>query len=282
MPLKPFLTALILGPFLMLPPLTLWGQNPEATPSPTEILYAEAINLMNQADLDGALQKINELLAKDPDNAPALNIQGAVNVRKKNFDGAEASFARILQKDPSNAIATFNSAEVSFLRKDYGKSRDTFRKFLQLPGNENNALGRYKVFLCELLGADPGSARKTVENLQPTISNPFYYFAQAAVEFKEGRESKGRELIQSAFSIYPGGMNAAFADSMVELGWVKKEEIASIGAIDASALNSMSQEFQPEKAAPAPDPLSLESLLPNLTPGKKKEDSKTGTQPAQP
>lgn len=254
---------------------------PTTTPSPTpptpvaspesQRLYAEAIGLMNQTDMDGSLKKLDELLALEPNNLAALNLRGAVMVRKLNYEGAEASFSRILAIDPKNGIGLFNLAEVAFLRKDYAKAKGYFSQFMQVGGNEQNALGRYKIFLCDLLGYDTAPAMATLKSLEPTISNPFYYFAHAAVEFKQNRPDKGREYIKSAFSIFPGGMNAAFADSMVGLGWIKQEEVASIGSIDASALNSLSTEFQPDKSsAPSPS-LGFESLLPDFAGGDKKK-----------
>jgi len=252
-----------------------------ASPSPeNQQLYSSALNLMSQGDMDGSLKKIDELLAKDPDNTPALNLRGAVLVRKKNFDGAEKAFARLLEKDPKNAIAMFNMAEVHFLRGDYAKARVYFVRFTEQPGNEQNPLSRYKIFLCDLLGLDPTAAVKTMESLEPTISNPFYYFARAAVEFKQHHSEKGRELVKSAFEIYPVSTNAAFADSLVALGWLKQEEVATVGAIDAASLNSLSKEFHPEKPATSAPTIGFENILPDFaTEGGKKKDTPAQRKP---
>jgi tetratricopeptide (TPR) repeat protein len=260
----------------LLTPFTASAQSTPAPSAESQRLYGEAIGLMNQGNMDASLKKVDELLVKEPDNMAGLNLRGAVLVRKKDYEGAEASFGRILAIDSQNSVAHFNLAEVSFLRKDYAKAKVHFSHFMGVKGNEQNALGRYKIFLCDLLGTDPSPAMTLLETLEPTISNPFYYFAHAAAEFKQQRPEKGREFIKSAFGIYPGGMNAAFADSLVELGWVNQEEVASIGAIDASALNSLSTEFQPDKDAGPPTSLGFENVLPDFSTGgnKKKESPK--------
>jgi tetratricopeptide (TPR) repeat protein len=261
--------------FFLLTPFPASAETPPAPSIESQRLYSEAIGLMNEGNMDSSLKKVDEMLAKEPDNLAGLNLRGAVLVRKKDYEAAEASFARILAIDSKNSVAHFNLAEVSFLRKDYAKAKGHFTHFMEVKGNEQNALGRYKIFLCDLLGSDPSPAMKLLETLEPTISNPLYYFAHAAAEFKQQRPEKGREFIQSAFGIYPGGMNAAFADSMVELGWIKQEEVASVGAIDASALNSLSTEFQPAKDAGPPTSLGFENVLPDFSTGGGKKDEKT-------
>lgn len=270
---KPGCLALFLFAFLLCPSPGR-AQTPE-NPSPeSQQLYASALNLMSQGDMEGSLKKIDALLAKEPNNVPALNLRGAVLVRNKNFDEAEKAFSRILEKDPKNTIAMFNLAEVSFLRKDYAKARGNFVRFTEQPGNEQNPLSRYKVFLCDLLEVDPPAAVKTMESLEPTISNPFYYFARAAVEFKQHHNDKGREYVKSAFEIYPVSTNAAFADSLVALGWLKQEEVATVGAIDAASLNSLSKEFHPEKPATSAPSIGFENILPDFaTGGGKKKDT---------
>jgi tetratricopeptide (TPR) repeat protein len=235
-----------------------------------QAVYAEALQLMNQGKIDDALAKLASGPAAEGDHSAVLNLKGALHVRKKDYPTAAAAFGKILEKSPNNAVARFNLGEVHFLQKNYPKAKEFFGQFLKEPGNSQNALARYKIFLCDLLGADPAAATQTLKGLEPTISHPFYYYANAASAFKAGRESAAREYIQSAFGIYPGGLNAAFADSLVELGWLKQEEIAQIGAIDSAALQSLSSEFRPEAAAPgagapaAPDALGFENVLPDF------------------
>jgi tetratricopeptide (TPR) repeat protein len=241
-----------------------------AEPPPSAVvqqIYGEAIALMNENKLDDALAKLDTIPTTEAAHTATLNLRGALHVRKKNYPAAQAAFAQILEKDPKNSIGLFNAAEVHFLKKEYPKAREFFTAFLQQPGNSQNALGRYKIFLSELLGADKTAALKTLASLEPTISHPFYYFAHAADEFQRGQDDKAREYIQSAFSIYPGGLNAAFADSFVELGWLKPEEIAQIGTIDSTALQSLSTEFKPTTgaaAASAPATAGFENLLPDF------------------
>jgi tetratricopeptide (TPR) repeat protein len=237
-----------------------------------QAVYAEALQLMNQGKIDEALAKLSSGPASDAEHSAVLNLKGALQVRKKNYSEAAALFAKILEKSPNNAVACFNLGEVHFVQKNYPKAKELFGRFLKEPGNSQNALGRYKIFLCDLLGVDPAAAAQTLKELEPTITHPFYYYANAASEFKAGRENQAREYIQSALEIYPVGLNAAFADSLVVLSWIKPEEIAQVSMIDSAALQSLSSEFRAEAAlsgADAPPPPDFENVLPDFAREKK-------------
>lgn len=259
------------------PPVSASASSEEA-----EKIYRKAFQLMNENKMDEALAALDSLPASEAGKVPALNLRGALLVRKKDLAGAEKAFSKILELDPKSTVAKFNLGEVYFLRKDYAKARPWFQQFLAEPGNSQNALARYKIYLCELLGADPTAARKTLDSLEPTISHPFYYFAHAAMAFHEGRPEEAREYVQSAFSIYAGGLNAAFADSMIELGWLNKTEVAQVGAIDEASLRSLSSEFRPGPAQPPArsGPASFEQVLPDfMREEEKKPDAKPDSQP---
>jgi tetratricopeptide (TPR) repeat protein len=232
-----------------------------------QAVYNETLQLMSQGKFDEALAKLASGPASDAEHSVVLNLKGALQVRKKNYSEAAAQFAKVLEKSPNNAVACFNLGEVHFLQKDYAKAKELFGRFLKEPGNSQNALARYKIFLCDLLGVDPAAAAQTLKELEPTITHPFYYYAHAATEFKAGRENEAREYIQSAFEIYPVGLNATFADSLIELGWLRREEIAQVNMIDLGALQSLSEEFRAEavlSGADAPPPPDFESMLPDF------------------
>lgn len=266
-----FLSLLIL---LATTPLTAQEAAPEsqppavAPPSPEgQRIYSETLQLINQNQLEKALAKLASIPESDATHPEVLNLKGALLVRKKDYAAAAATFGKILENNPNNALAHFNLGEVHYLQKDYVKAKSLFNRFLQYPGNSQNALARYKVFLCDLLGVDPSAAALTLSELEPTISHPFFYFAHAAQEFKNGQPEKAREYIQSALNIYPRGLNTAFADSMVELGWLKPEEVGQITEMDAATLQSLSNEFRPKQTTPDTSSSSspgFENILPDF------------------
>lgn len=228
--------------------------------------YRKAIELFNEAKYEETLSLLEQAVALEPQQTSAYNLIGAALVKLKRFDEAGAVFRKILSVQPDNAIAMFNFGESLFLAKKYPEAKQQFQAYLNTEGNKTNALARFKIILCDLLGGNEAEARQNVAKLRPTISHPLEYYGRAAVMFHDGNEEEAREYLQSAFQIYPGGMNLVFADSLVELGWLKRDEVAQIGAVNAAALQSLSSEFQPdtgnEDTGGTLD--SFESLLPSL------------------
>jgi tetratricopeptide (TPR) repeat protein len=237
--------------------------------------WKEAVEAFNRNDFTTALSKLDEVDKAEPVVSQTLNLRGAVLVRMKKLEEAAVAFQKLADLDTKDPIAVFNLGEVYFLQAKYAESKKQFQKFLATPENTNNALGRYKVFLCDLMLENNSEVQKTVDSLRPTISNPFYYFANAAVAYKKGDKDAGRGFVQSAFGIYAPGLSSAFADSFIALNWLTEEEVGQVGAVDANALKSLSQEFNPN-APQETKSLSgtLDAMLPGLDGNKDKDKKK--------
>ena len=249
-----------------------FAQDDNTPPVAYQEKYRAAVEAFNEEKFAKTLELLNEADSLAPGLPSTLNLKGAAHVKLRDFKAAAVDFRKILEKKPDNAVALFNYGEVLFLSENYAQAKEAFSKYLQTEGNKTNALGRYKVILCDLLMGNIKEVKTTIAELRPTISHPLEYYARAAVEFSQDNEQEAREYLQSAFNIYPGGMNLAFADSFVELGWIKREEVAQIGAVNAAALQSLSREFQPE-AGGEDDSFKdkFQSLLPSL--GEESEET---------
>ncbi len=234
--------------------------------------YAAAVEAFNRNDFEASLARLDEAEKAQPGVSQTLNLRGALFVRMKKLPEAEAVFKKMTETDAKDSIPLFNLGEVYFLQKNYAEGKKMFQKFLAMPDNSQNALGLYKVFLCDVMLGNGTEVGKSIDSLRPTVSNPFYYFANAAVAFKKGNTEEGRGFVKSAFGIYAGGLNAAFADSFIELGWVTQEEVGQIGAVDAAQLKSLSQDPSQQAGQEGQSfGNTLESMLPGLD-GKSDKD----------
>lgn len=249
------------------------AQTTDPPPPAYQETYRSAVEAFNNQEYEKTLELLDQADAISPGLSATMNLQGAAHVKLRDFQKAASAFRGILQNEPQNPVALFNYGEVLFLSENYPQAKEAFSKYLGTEGNEKNALGRFKVMLCELLMGNVQQVKAEIQELRPTISHPLEYYARAAVEFSQDNEEEARKYLQSAFNIYPGGMNLAFADSFVELGWIKREEVAQIGAVNAAALQSLSQEFQPD-AAENEDNFSekFQSLLPSLGDSASEEE----------
>lgn len=272
MPKLPFYLLLVA---VLLPLSFLQAQAPQPLP-PKEYQdsYQKAVDLMGQEKFEEALAEINKADQIKPDYPATFNLKGAILVRLKKLPEAEATFRKGLEIEPNNPLIVFNIGECAFLQKNYAAAKIHFERFMQSEENKGNALGRYKVFLCDLMLDDKKAVNQLLETAEPSVHNPLYYFIHAAAEFKAGREAEAKGYLQSAFGIYSGGVNATFADSLIELGWVKKEDISVVNNISATTLQSMSENPGPGQGnANTP---SFDDALPSLIPGndKKEKDKK--------
>jgi tetratricopeptide (TPR) repeat protein len=235
--------------------------------------YEKAIQLFNQNDFDGTLKQLDEADKLQAGVVATQNLRGAVYVRQKKYDEAQKIFADLYQKDPQNVMALFNLGETYFLQKNYSEATKHFQAFTE-KSKTQNSLGVYKVFLCNLQTGNEATAKKTLDETQATISDPLYYYLNAAYLFKQGKLEDARGYLASAFQIYPGQANAAFIDSLIELGYVKPDDIKASGGNTAPVVQGGGHAPAP---VPAPAPTSttpdisgLENLLPNLDSDKKK------------
>jgi tetratricopeptide (TPR) repeat protein len=236
--------------------------------------YAEAIGAFNRNEFEACLAKLEEADKAQPGLRDTNNLRGAVFYRLKRLDEAAVIFKQLLETDPKDPISSFNLGEVYLLQKNFAESKKMYLKYLEAPDNKENALGRYKVFLCDVMLENKSEVQKTLNSLRPTISNPFYYFANAAVLYKTGDTEKGRGYVQSAYSIYPQGLSTLFAESFVGLGWLTQEEVGQIGVVDANALKSLSEGAAPNRPEGPQSFLdTLDAMIPTLD-GRSKDQEK--------
>ncbi|MDD5260586.1 MAG: tetratricopeptide repeat protein [Methylacidiphilales bacterium] len=243
--------------------------------------YQEAYGLAMQAlakgQYDEALKDLDDAEKAQPGLMNTQNLRGAALVRLKKLDEAKKVFQAICDRNPEDESAIFNLAEISFLGGEYPGSKKLFQSYLARKGQNQNALALYKIFLCDLMTNNQPEVKQTLSSLVPAVNNPFYYFAFAADAFKKGADGAARDYLKSASQIYPAALNASFADSLVSIGYLKPEDIGSVGLIDQSYLQSLKQpgkvirnEGDPQQV----DVSGLDSLLPKSGYDKKDEPAK--------
>jgi Flp pilus assembly protein TadD len=215
---------------------TLWGQaNPPAAASAPaadpvlsnpeyQRLYNDAAVALQKKDYAAALGKLDELDKAFPNAINAVNLRGAVYTEQRDFAKAGEAFAKAADLDKKAFPPRFNIGEVLFLQKKYAEARAKFEA-LQAEDSKND-LVRYKVFLCYLAAGEKEKAEKVLGEFNFAGDLPAYYFAHAAWEFAKPtpnlEEAKG--WLESAGNIYSQQANLLFVDSLVELGYLKREE----------------------------------------------------------
>ncbi len=239
--------------------------------------YTDSMVAFNKNDFVAAVSFLDEAEKIQPRTPMGLNLRGAIFIRLQKLEEAEVIFRELILLNPQDPIPVFNLGETFFMQKKYAEAKKQFQQFLGMGRNSDNALGLFKLFLTDLLLGNKAETQKVIDNLRPSPQSPFYYFANAAVSFKQGNEQDGRSWVDSARAIYIAGMNAAFADSFVVLGWFTREEIGDIGLVSETNFKSLSNPINQNDGkdlGPGAGISALQSLIPDLTSSKDKNKEK--------
>ncbi|MDR1304923.1 MAG: hypothetical protein LBK76_06830 [Verrucomicrobiales bacterium] len=240
--------------------------------------YERAVQAFNKNDFDETLRQLDLADRFQPAVTTAQNLRGAVYVRQKQYAAAQQVFAELCRRDAGNVMAVFNLGETYFLQKNYSAAARYFQDFVARSKTQQS-LGVYKVFLCDLMTGREDAVRKILDDTKASPADPLYYYLNAAYRFKQGQPNEARGYLTSAFQIYPGQLNAAFVDSLIELGFVNASDLktaqgapAPVRSDEPGTLPVIATPAPP--AATVPDISGLEQLLPSLErPAKGREQN---------
>lgn len=185
-------------------------------------LYNDAAQAMQAKEYAKALSKLDELDKSFPGLANVSNLRGAIYTEQRDFVKASDAFAKAYELDRKAFAPRFNLGEVLFLQKKYPEARVKFEALLL--EDPKNDLARYKIFLCYLANGEKVDAEKVLNQFSFAGDLPAYYFAHAAWEFANSNFGEAQGWLQSASGIYSQQANLLFVDSLVELGYLKREE----------------------------------------------------------
>jgi len=82
-------------------------------------LFGMALCAFHEGNPVECLDKLNQLLERDPDHAAAFNLSGMVATNSGDLDGAEKLFITAIQKNPEMIEAQRNYGEVLIAKEDY-------------------------------------------------------------------------------------------------------------------------------------------------------------------
>jgi putative PEP-CTERM system TPR-repeat lipoprotein len=147
-------------------------------------------NYLRQRQPDKALEALQALEKKQPDNPLTHNLRGLALVLKLDYAGARASFERTVQLRPNDMAAIANLAQLDLREKKFGAARKRYEAVLKKePGNEQALLGLS--VLLRVTGANPQEIEKLLKH--SVASNPASPSARASLinYYLRGRDYKG-------------------------------------------------------------------------------------------
>ena len=200
-------------------------------------LLGQSMSSFHARDFKGALatlQKADEILPATP---WSLNIRGAVAIEQRNWDEGIRSCVEALRIDPGFYPAKFNLCEIPFYQGKYAEARTLWEKLLiQQPNDE---LLMYRIFLTYLLQGDTVNTDAWLKKLPFPSETPAYQYAHAAFYYRmedlarknNNKEesakaaAKAAEWKKTAEFVWPEQKRANFVDVLMQIGWIKREEL---------------------------------------------------------
>ena len=189
--------------------------------------FVKAEQAYRQQDYEGALQLLDQVDAKAPNQAVSYNLRGEILLAQGKAKEAEAALGNALAADPQFADARYNLARIPFKQRDYEAARKQLEAILGATSGgrqqrPREQLIRYQIFLTLLLEGRDGPAQKAMDEFKMMDDSPTLYYAQAAWAFQHGNEKQGNVWIANAGNLFPENLNRAFAAPFADLGWLGK------------------------------------------------------------
>jgi tetratricopeptide (TPR) repeat protein len=206
--------------------ITSAAERAERLKTEAKVNFEKAERAFEQRDIDAAVKFLDLAEAAVPNDAASDNLRGEILMDQGRFDEAEVVLRRAFTANPKFREAQYNLAQIPFKRGEYAKSRDRFEAlFAETPGDDLNQaaqLIKFKIFLTFLLENRESEARQLMDQFTFTGDSPALYYAQSAWEFEHGNADRGSDWIASAQKIYSPALNLVFADSLYDVGWLKR------------------------------------------------------------
>jgi|GEM_PF-1290877 len=197
-------------------------------PSDYRNLIAQCMERFQARDFAGAIVAADKADALQPPSVWTLNTRAAVAIERRKFEEGETLCQAALKQDPEFFPALFNLCEIPFLQGKYSTARTMWQRLLTAYPVRNNTVVRdgtpelltYRIFLCYLLEKDMKNAEAWLDRLPFPSDTAAYFYAHAAWEKAQGRETRWADWVKQAEFIWPAAKRSNFTDVLIQLGWL--------------------------------------------------------------
>ena len=242
--LLPYLAILALTPTLSAQdenaPVPEWQQKLENLSPEDKKTYAatlgEGSRLYNQQRIFEALNSLYDAERIFAQNPAALNLKGACYVEFRDFTRARICFNEAIALAPDTPSLLFNLVEMDFVTRQWESCQKRIQELIPLFSKENIPMLRlleFKLMLTYLKSDQEDKAHELAEKYDFLDDNPYYYYAQAAICYYDGKTEKAGTWISSAQRVFRDAATLApWQDTLIEFGYIKSFLSEGLGAGD--------------------------------------------------
>src|SRR5216110_3515832 len=196
------------------------------TKSELEEMYSKAFRAFDANNFSQALKELDAIDVRQPDLAASKNLRGVILMRQGIYDKAEAALLEADRIDSKFWNARFNLAEIPFLKKDWAQARSRFEELLSSSqsdlASEASQLIQYKILLTYLLEGKENMVDSILAKLELSRDTPAVDYVKAAVALQHKSEKEAKDWMAVAEKNFSPQLNKLFAESLFEVGWLKK------------------------------------------------------------
>lgn len=205
---------------------SLGASNVAPSKSELESMYDKAFRAFDANNFPDALKELDAIDTRQPDLAESQNLRGVIFMRQGIYDKAEAALYRAVELDPKFWNARFNLAEIPFLQKNWTEARNRFQALLssnsaELQGDATQLI-QYKILLTYVLEEKENMVDSLLSKFELSANTPAVQYSNAAVAFQHKDDKEAKASIAAAEKNFSPQLNKLFAESLYEIGWMKK------------------------------------------------------------
>jgi len=97
-------------------------------------------SLISLGDYAGAIQALENALARSPGAAQALSLLGWAQMLSEQYDEALGTFSKVLMKEPANALARINVGYICLKKRIFGEAIEHLSKAIRLDNDRKATL----------------------------------------------------------------------------------------------------------------------------------------------
>ncbi len=185
----------------------------------------EANRLFNQKRIFEAFSEIDDARKIFDKNADVFNLMGSCYVEFRDFNKASTFYQKALDLAPKSSIIHFNVAELEFVTRKWKSCLEKMTHVLTLlPKDETvtRRLVEMKILLCHIALGQNDEADQWAKKYDPLLDDsPYYYYAQAALFYREKNLIKAEEYLQMANRVFGNpAIIAPWQDTLIEFGYI--------------------------------------------------------------
>lgn len=187
---------------------------------------AEADRLFRDKRIFETIDELEKASVIFQDSPELLNLRGSCSVEFRDFEKAMEAFRVAEKLSPEDSSIQFNIGEVLFVTKKWQQSLDVFEKVVKkLTAKEQMPLSRlveFKILLCKIKLGKSEEAEVLAEKYDYLDDSPYYYYAHAALAYKNKDMIKAEEWLAIGGRVFEDpNVISPWQDTLVEFGYIK-------------------------------------------------------------